>query len=871
MEEQTTHHDLVTSLPKRHVTSLDEELVLQTHNLSDNKDDHDNIDSDELEDGDLASDVDGDADSMVGVSMSRLQNDMKSPTTPAASKAQALDVSRSYFDVDDALQSTLTSEPIEQPLSDKAQNTAQSSSKASSEPAPKAVVQATSPSHITIKNEQEQQQKAEKRSSFVTAILGSATSSSRQRSSSGSSVMDSLRQKVPSFPNFNFVKLYSQYSSGLGNASDNRTSSNAQVDPRQQIARSAIYDRRHEASHAPPNLQTISVVQNDNPTIQTNTSKLASKGLLRRTTSDQSLYLRKTATGASDFDDYTAFANQSEMVNSRFKAITDSFQDSSIRRPRILSLSRDNERATSDIRATNHIRTKDEPEKLGGPRTSRMQAAAVTNDVNPTSKHPVLKGVLSQLSGDLVIMGGYRGSILREAQPPNRQLWVPIKVGMNLRKADLEVGLSREDELRMEETIIPDGALSHIGPVDICRRLLKKCKKCPNIQTGKLRLHNYGYDWRLSPDLLSQKLTRYLESLPCNQSSTPAADRGAWVVAHSLGGLITRHVINSRPELVAGVVYAGTPQNCVNILGPLRNGDDVLFSSRVLTAQVNFTLRTSYVLLPQNGRCFINKETGERYDIDFFSAKTWKDYRLSPCISSPSPRQRPERRAGIISTISEALAQPARHSMSWLTSTNENKENSPAEAIETKAENTADHITEATEAIKPERPLSPTMGDGQSRKEKPAVATTSTLPVPAATEYLERTLASVLQFKQELSHKAPLQDSNSYPPVGVMFSKTTPTVYGAFVKSRSDIQYDDAFDDLAFAAGDGVVLASAAQLPVGYRCVRGGRIESERGHVGLLGDLEGVGRCLTAVLEGRRQGIGLGAYRDEARLPAGEP
>jgi hypothetical protein len=34
-----------------------------------------------------------------------------------------------------------------------------------------------------------------------------------------------------------------------------------------------------------------------------------------------------------------------------------------------------------------------------------------------------------------------------------------------------------------------------------------------------------------------------------------------------LGGLITRWAVNFRPDLFAGVVYAGVPQTCVNILG----------------------------------------------------------------------------------------------------------------------------------------------------------------------------------------------------------------------------------------------------------------------------------------------------------------
>src|SRR4051812_44252047 len=67
------------------------------------------------------------------------------------------------------------------------------------------------------------------------------------------------------------------------------------------------------------------------------------------------------------------------------------------------------------------------------------------------------------------------------------------------------------------------------------------------------------YDWRLSPHLLSERLADFLKPLPSNQPGFPAAERGVLVIAHSLGGLITRHVVNKHPELFSGVVYAGTP------------------------------------------------------------------------------------------------------------------------------------------------------------------------------------------------------------------------------------------------------------------------------------------------------------------------
>ncbi len=301
------------------------------------------------------------------------------------------------------------------------------------------------------------------------------------------------------------------------------------------------------------------------------------------------------------------------------------------------------------------------------------------------------------------------------------------------------------------------------------------------------------------------------------------------------------------------------------VLGPIRNGDDVLFSSRVLTAQVNFTLRTSYVLLPQNGRCFLNRQTGERYDIDFFDAKTWDEYRLSPCIKPVLHRHKPEKRMSIMGSISEAMTQPSKRNSwlpSWTNDTGSAHLTDQSSPVRDKMDDVKDDMAEAAEAAKPDAPLSPTLAGGASHsaKHKPTIATQSTIPIAAATEYLKNTLSSVLEFKQNLSHIQELQTKNAYPPSGILFAKNTPTVYGAFVQSREAIKYNDAFDDLAFAAGDGVVLASAAQLPTGYRCVRGGRIESERGHVGLLGDLEGVGKCLGAVIDARNRGVGMGAY-----------
>ncbi|KAH6644780.1 hypothetical protein C7974DRAFT_299474 [Boeremia exigua] len=600
---------------------------------------------------------------------------------------------------------------------------------------------------------------------------------------------------------------------------------------------------------------------------------------LRRSNSDGSMLLYRSKSIASSLGDDSRFESVSEMVNSRFKAIKDSFQDSNFKLPSP-SLSNFNFSHRDEISRSRNgsipprSRTVDEPSiqrfsLRPSPSTFPRNGSSVSlramrpfkDGGSEADTHPNFTRALEELEGDLVVLGGYRGSILRSAEPPNRQLWVPIKVGLNLRKVDLEVPFDEGADERMEQTIIPDGMLTHIGPVDISKRLLKRLRASENFKNGKLRVHNYGYDWRLSPHFLSQRLMKFLESLPCNQANVPPEKRGAIVIAHSLGGLITRHAINERPNLVSGVVYAGVPQNCVNILGPFRNGDDVLLSSRVLTAQVNFSIRTSFALLPLDGKCFFNKQTKEEYPVDFFDINTWIEGRLSPCIAPPLPRPELPKDSsfsvsGVLSAMSQALPTfPGRKgSMS-----RGNGETSNS-AVDTVGQKVAEGNAEvAGGGVEPQMMAGRRMSRSTYTTNDPNPATAVTISREDAIKYLTRVLAETKRFKEALAHEPRHTEANAYPPIALMYGKSTPTVYGAKVESREAIARADVYDELAFASGDGVVLARAAMVPAGYSVAKGGAVSSDRGHVTLLGDLEGVGRCLRAVIKARRAGVGLGA------------
>ena len=594
---------------------------------------------------------------------------------------------------------------------------------------------------------------------------------------------------------------------------------------------------------------------------------------LLRSTSDQSLMLRRATSTGSSLGDDSRWENVQDQVNSRIKAIKDSLQDSSIRLPRMPNVSSLNldafrpdftrSRAPSDakglvripdeettVHAQYHTMHREIPQ---GPQVLGM--SGTPRDRKLKSTHPYLEQALEELTGDLVVMGGYRGSILRSAKPPNRQLWVPIKVGLNIRKVDLEVGLQPEDEENMKDHIYASGMLSHIGPVDMGRRLLKRLRACKNAQNGTLRIHDYGYDWRLSPHLLSRRLIEFLERLPSNAVNVSGHNKGAIVLAHSMGGLIARHSVNQRPELFRGVVFAGVPQHCVNILGPLRNGDEVLLSSNVLTAQVNFTLRSSFLLLPEDGKCFINKKTKQEYPVNFFDVEDWKRYAWSPCIAPALPPANPPEAKGLLGSMADMLPSFPSFTLPGkkLSVSRSRDDRSPlgdaANTLTTKANDVADAA--AARSLDPQIGPSPSSLNNSNGPQ-------STISLPDALAYLKRTLSQTKAFKSELAHHADHASGNRYPPLAILYATNTPTVAAARVASRDGIRCTDAYDDLQFASGDGVCLARAAMLPPGYVCAKGGKVKTERGHVGLLGDLEAVGKLLMAVMEGRREGTGLG-------------
>ncbi|ELR05978.1 hypothetical protein VC83_08168 [Pseudogymnoascus destructans] len=683
--------------------------------------------------------------------------------------------------------------------------------------------------------------KEEKRSSFRAKI------STKRRSISISGGGESLRKLLPSLSGS--IKL------GLQKARNKATGGSSYSSSHQVSGQTSDQATPVPGGTAPSDVSGTGSPHKMESKITLERERTPDQGTtqppLLRVISDSMLY--SSLSRISSLGDDSRFENNHQMINSRRKALSDSLQDKSFKMPTMPSLPNLKEK----FNAISGYATRPPDESSKGKVLSDA-AKGQSLDAKATlssDKMKVFDRVIEHLTGDVVVLGGYRGSILKSTKASDRPLWIPpVGVGLNLGTVDLEVGLEDEDDERMEESVYASGMLRNIGVVDISRRLIKRLRGTENAKNGTLRVWDYGYDWRLNPHLLSRKLKEFLEGLPCN---VPGKDKGALVIAHSLGGLITRHVVNQRPELFSGVIYAGVPQSCINIIGPLRNGDSVGFNQRIFTAQVNFTLRTSLVLLPLDGYGYIDKVTKEPYHIDFFDVNDWIKYRISPCTDQPMPARNPP---------NPSIASAITSSLTSLTIPRKNPSPPPPATgvvAKTTGQSTASKAMEKVTSPLRKRKKAKKQSDATPPSSDSPKTSPSVLPRSAAVAYLTRILPVIKQFKLELAHRPDTEVANKYPPLAVIYAKNTPTVCAAKVDDRDAIPCADVYNNLAFASGDGVCLAKDAQLPYGYRYVLNGRIRTERGHVTMLGDLEAVGKAIEAVYKGRELGIGLGLGNNE--------
>ncbi|KAG5420324.1 hypothetical protein I9W82_002205 [Candida metapsilosis] len=498
--------------------------------------------------------------------------------------------------------------------------------------------------------------------------------------------------------------------------------------------------------------------------------------------------------------------------------------------------------------------------------------------------------IYDRIDGNIVIMGGYRGSILRDTKT-HKRIWIPLKAGFNLRKINLLLGPNKEDEWNAEDKIYPDGVLSHIGPIDICRKLIKKLDSNPNVN-----IQEFGYDWRLGGEYVSQKLEQFLTKI-YQETGKPTL-----VIAHSMGGLMVHGTVQRNPKLFRSVVYVGSPSECLNILGPIRFGDSVLFSDKILTFETNFMMRSSFVFLPLSGETFYNYKTKEKYKIDFFNPDNWVEYNLNPLVaknrkieaesklkklkdqdSSTMSSLRSTRSSSPPSSLTSSSTFPSINSISSKfskmyrsSSLKKSKTNSADSAAPMST--SSSYSTPPTSSSSASASTSTASKNGNSCASEPQPpAATAAVPGVDSTgsqstprpdhfsftfaesyRYLTETLESTKKYVLSLEHDPKL--AAEYPPMAIVYGNKVPSVRGSLVRSRQDIK-DGNYYEFFYGHGDGVIhqkwLMPEKKGFTYYDKHSGtgeivGKFASDAAHVGLMTDFDTMGKALNAVFEAEK-------------------
>ena len=416
-----------------------------------------------------------------------------------------------------------------------------------------------------------------------------------------------------------------------------------------------------------------------------------------------------------------------------------------------------------------------------------------------------LESIWDELEGDVVVLGGYRGSILRDAETRKR-VWIPIRAGFNIRKVDLLIGPRAEDEVATQKKIVPDGMLTHLGPVDVAKKLIKRLRNNPRVN-----VEDFGYDWRLALDITAGKLAEKLQERYDQQQ----IKKGVYVVVHSMGGLVAHKVLQEHTHLIRGIIYVGSPSQCPNILGPLRFGDEVILNKSILSAEANLFMRSSLYFLPFDGRCFVNRKTFSRYDLDFFDPEVWKEYGLSPLVD--------KRRLEVEEATLVGDSGPATSDKFSLFS--------PVDMLR------------SSSGILGGGGNGGSGGNGSGGGDDADDSLEFKTSYAECVEYLERELPRAKCFLQSLEH----DDRKKYPPLAIVYGNKVPTVRGAKVGGPEEIK-EGCYNDFYYGPGDGVVhhkwlLPERRGFPVVAK------VASDCAHVSLMTDFEAMAKAFISIVD----------------------
>ena len=220
----------------------------------------------------------------------------------------------------------------------------------------------------------------------------------------------------------------------------------------------------------------------------------------------------------------------------------------------------------------------------------------------------------------LVLIHGIKGSLLEDAE--GQTAWLSGREAMGWKHYRLSLPTEWKGEEQKRDGLRATGILKEVYVVPF---LIGEKVYGPFIKgADKLDrpFYTFAYDWRRDNIENLRLFTAFLKEV-----SEKNRNAKVQVVAHSMGGLITRAALAENPELFHSVVFAGVPfSGGLGFLPDMHAGEPVGRNERILSPEVYFTFPSVYTLF-QEGSSRIY-ESGKELPINLYNADDWAKYKL---------------------------------------------------------------------------------------------------------------------------------------------------------------------------------------------------------------------------------------------------
>jgi hypothetical protein len=124
----------------------------------------------------------------------------------------------------------------------------------------------------------------------------------------------------------------------------------------------------------------------------------------------------------------------------------------------------------------------------------------------PQPKH---NSRFSFLTGDLILMGGFYGSYLKNSLTDARD-WLSLDVLLGFKNTNISLPL----DLLLEKDALPhmaESMLERIGLIDLCSLFVRELRAWEAESQGSFRFSQFAYDWRQDGQSAAQELIDFVE------------------------------------------------------------------------------------------------------------------------------------------------------------------------------------------------------------------------------------------------------------------------------------------------------------------------------------------------------------------------